>query len=82
MTWPSEIPWSESFQKTLLEGKIEGSICFVNEDGETEPRFARLRETLKTGIFDGGFLLGLFIIAASGVLFSLMYLFMKHRTQK
>ncbi|MGC9489772.1 MAG: hypothetical protein ACP5CD_00905 [Thermovirgaceae bacterium] len=81
VTWPSEIPWSESFQKTLLEGKIEGSICLVNEEGETAPRIARLRETFKTGKFDGGFLLGFFIIAASGVLFGLMYLFMKHRTK-
>jgi hypothetical protein len=82
LTWPSDIPWSESFQKTLLEGKIGGSVCIVNEEGSTEARTARLRETFQTGIFDGGLLLGFFIIAVSGILFGLMYLFMKHRTKK
>ncbi len=78
-TWPSEIPWSESFQKTLREGKIRGSICLVNKEGATEIRAERLRETSQTGTFDSGALLGISIIVVSGGLFGVMYIFMKHR---
>jgi len=82
LTWASGIPWSENFRKTLLEGKLRGSLCLVNKEGVTEARRARLREAFPTGIRDGGLLLGVFIIAVSAILFVVMYLFMKHRTKE
>ncbi|MFP4482499.1 MAG: hypothetical protein ACLFN0_06875 [Thermovirgaceae bacterium] len=83
VTWPSDIPWTGKLKETLLEGKIEGSVCLVNAEGKITARKAALRETLHKGIFDVDyFVLGLFIIAVSGVLFGVMHLFLKHKTRK
>lgn len=78
-SWSSTIPVSDSFRDALLDGKLEGTVCFMNDAGETLAYRASVSDTHRdVGYQAGGyFVLGILIIVASLILFGLIYLFVK-----